>query len=235
MPPRTTAKKDEAPAAETARLVIDPVRTETLLVPIVGTAPLIVSRFSEKAKQQMLDAQLGVKRQREKRDPEAEYRASMYTLRDEEDGTIRYGFPSMAFKMATIGACRYYGRTVKMTEVKQFMFVHGISSAGKGSIKLTLIDGEPVMREDYVRLAGPSRPADLRYRACFQEWSAVLEVTYTDNLLDRTSLINLIEAGGFGVGVGEWRPERNGDFGTYRISDQENIRSVAGGSRPAGG
>ena len=33
--------------------------------------------------------------------------------------------------------------------------------------------------------------------------------------------------GGFfvcrGVGVGEWRPEKKGDFGTYRIDDSRGI------------
>lgn len=37
------------------------------------------------------------------------------------------------------------------------------------------------------------------------------------------SVISLIEAGGIGVGVGEWRPEKRGDFGTYQIDSTRNI------------
>jgi hypothetical protein len=227
-------------AAATAgtRLVIKPVETETLLIPIEGTAPLIVSRFSEKAKKQMLDAQLGIKKPPEKRDPASEFQASLYKaglvdpygpeglyLLDaagnptEEINTNQlWGLPAMAFKMATIGAGRFYGKAVKMTELRQFMFFNGVNVAGEAG-RMIVIDGTPEQREDYVRLAGVNHPADLRYRCCFYEWSAVLEVRYTKNLLDRNSLVSLIDAGGFGVGVGEWRPERNGEFGTFKVQD----------------
>jgi hypothetical protein len=30
-------------------------------------------------------------------------------------------------------------------------------------------------------------------------------------------VLALIEAGGMGVGVGEWRPEKSGMFGTYQL------------------
>jgi hypothetical protein len=230
------------------RLVIKPVETETLIIPVTGTAPLIVSRFSEKAKKQMLDAQLGIKKQPEKRDPESEFQASlykaglvnpggpagMYLLDDEGKPTQdlnpnqRYGLPSMAFKMATIGAGRFYGKAVKMTELRQFMFFNGINVSGEAG-RMVVIDGVPEQREDYVRLAGVNHPADLRYRGCFYEWKAVLEVRYTRNLLDRDSLVSLIDAGGFGVGVGEWRPERNGEFGTFSVDDGDIqiVRNVA--------
>ena len=229
-PTRSSASTADAP-----RLVIQPVKTETLIIPIVGTAPLIVSRFSEKAKKQMLDAQQGVKNPPQKRDPQTEFLASLYKAGlidpDGPDGAVledgvtlnpnqRYGLPAMAFKMATIGAGRFYGKQVKMTELRQFMFFEGIQVDGESS-KMVVISGEPYMREDYVRLAGVNHPADLRYRGCFEEWSAELTVRYTVNLLDRQSLVSLIQAGGMGVGVGEWRPERNGEFGTFEVQDSE--------------
>src|SRR3974390_1493386 len=72
-PTASAASSTDAP-----RLLIKPVQTETLIIPIVGTAPLIVSRFSEKAKKQMLDAQQGVKNAPQKRDPVSEFGASLY-------------------------------------------------------------------------------------------------------------------------------------------------------------
>jgi hypothetical protein len=69
------------------RVHISKIDTEHLFVPIVGTSPLIVSRFSEKAKRQMLDAQQGRKSPKERRDPEADYQAAFYRTKD------GYGFP----------------------------------------------------------------------------------------------------------------------------------------------
>jgi hypothetical protein len=235
------------------RLVIKPIQTETLAIQVVGEAPLIVSRFSDKAKRQMLEAQQGIKRPKESRNPEQEFQDSLYKaglasahdaavlgwsdpeIIDPEtglpyrwsvaEGGQLYGLPSMSFKMCTIAAARLYGKAVKMTELRQFMYFDGRQVIGEPN-RLTIIQGTPALREDYVRLAGVNRPADLRYRGCFYEWRAVLIVRYTRNLLDRDSLISLIDAGGTTVGVGEWRPERDGEFGTFHVADGDGAITV---------
>jgi len=199
-----------------ADIEISRIGTETLRVPVIGTMPLIVHNFSAKAKRQMLDAQQGRKSPKEARDPQAEYEAAFYRTKD------GYGFPVTAFKAATIGAARFYGKDVRMTELRQFIFMRGEIS-DRDPQALVEIAGEPRMREDVVRLGGPSRSADLRYRPEFPEWSTVLEVTYVKSSLSRASLLSLIDAGGMGVGVGEWRPEKRGEFGTYQIDPSREV------------
>jgi len=112
-----------------------------------------------------------------------------------------------------------------MTELRQFMTFYGISVPSEAG-RMVVLNGRPRMREDYVRLAGVNHPADLRYRGCFYKWSATIVVGYTSNLLERDSLVSLIEAGGGNVGVGEWRPERNGEFGTFRVADGNSVRVI---------
>lgn len=197
------------------QIVIDQIAAETLLVPIKGTAPLIVHNFSEKSKRQMLEAQQGKKSPKQVRDPQAEYEAAFYRI-EREDGTTGYGFPVTAFKAATIGAARFYGKAIPMTTLRQSLFMHGELTKGDPQ-QLVEIIGEAQMREDVVRLGGPSRSADLRYRPEFYPWTATLRVTYVTSMLARQSVLSLIDAGGMGVGVGEWRPERRGEFGTYAI------------------
>ena len=214
-----TTKKTPTPQAPTAEVVIQPIAAETVLVPIIGTAPLIVHNFSEKSKRQMLDGQQGRKRQKEIRDPEAEYEASFYRMKD------GYGFPVTAFKAATVGAARFYGKDVKMTELRQFMFMHGEISENDPQ-SLVPIYGEARMREDIVRLGGAGRPAALRYRPEFPDWSTTLLVTYVTSSMSRESVLSLIDAGGMGIGVGEWRPERRGDFGTYQIDPTRDVEAV---------
>lgn len=200
---------------------IDKIAAETLAVPIIGTSPLIVHNFSEKSKRQMLEAQQGKKKLKEVRDPQAEYEAAFYRIHD-EDNPNRYGFPVTAFKAATVGAARFYGKSVTQTSLRQFLFMRGILTKADPQ-QLVEIHGEPQMREDIVRLGGMSRSADLRYRPEFREWSATLIVTYVTSSLARTSVLSLIEAGGLGIGVGEWRPEKRGEFGTYEIDQSREI------------
>jgi hypothetical protein len=199
---------------------ISRIGTETVRVPIIGTMPLIVHNFSDKSKRQMLDAQQGRKSPKVARDPEAEYEAAFYRTKD------GYGFPVTAFKAATVGAARFYGKDVQMTSLRQFIFMRGEISE-KDPQALVEIVGTPRMREDVVRLGGPSRSADLRYRPEFSEWSTVLEITYVVSSLSRDSVLSLIDAGGLGIGVGEWRPEKRGEFGTYAIDMSKETEVIA--------
>lgn len=211
-------KASEKPA-ETPEAVaqIDRIRAETIQVPIIGTAPLVVHRFSEKAKREMLHNAQGKKTPKTPKEPQAEYEAAFYRLKSGEPG-----FPALGFKAATVGGARFYGKQISMTALKQFVFFSG--EPGEDGHYYVQIFGEAEMREDVVRVGRGG--TDLRYRPQFTEWSAVLTVTYVDSMLTRGSLLSLIEAGGMGVGVGEWRPERDGDFGTYKLDQTKDIEVV---------
>ena len=220
------ASKAADPTAPT-QITVQRIGRKTMIVPIVGTAPLMVSRFSEKAKRQMLDAQQGRKSPRQNREPETEYRAGLYLLPPAADGTERYGFPAVGFKASMIGACRYYGKALAMTSVRQWVFVEGEHSPADGQ-QLVLIHGEPQMRESVVRLAGPGRTADLRYRPEFPVWRAELTIVYVESCISQESVLSLLDAAGMGVGVGEWRPERNGDLGTFQIDPDRDVVELGG-------
>lgn len=201
-----------------ATVQITQLAAETIRVPIIGTSPLLVHRFSEKAKRQMLDNMQGRKSPKEAKDPQAEYEGAFYRLK----GDSGYGFPATAFKLATVGGARFYSQ-VTMTALKQFMFFQG--EAGEDGQPLVPITGDPEMREDVVRVGRGG--TDLRYRPIFYEWSATLVVTYVLSALTKGSVLSLIDAGGMGVGVGEWRPEKDGNFGTYRIDPTKDIEGVS--------
>lgn len=196
------------------QIAIDKIPSETIIVPIVGTSPLIVHRFSEKAKRMMLDNMQGRRSPKEPKDPKAEYEAAFYELLDGG-----YGFPVIAFKAATVSAARFYGKSVTMTSLRQFLFFQGEPSVD--GQQLAVIDGIAEMREDVVTVGQGGH--DIRYRPQFTNWSTLLTVTYVTSALTRGSVLSLIDAGGLGVGVGEWRPEKKGDFGTYRIDPERDV------------
>lgn len=217
---------------------IDRIGAETIIVPIVGTSPLIVHRFSEKAKREMLDRSQGKKNPRQAKDPRAEFEAAAYVMGEEKkeeqkngEGVKVYGFPAIAFKAATVSAARFY-RDVTMTALRQFLFFSGIVS-GPDRVSLIpiirpgkLAKGEewPRIREDVVRVGMGA--ADLRYRPEFWPWSAELTITYVKSALTQGSVLSLIDAGGLGVGVGEWRPERGGDFGQYKVDLSRDVQVI---------
>lgn len=216
--PTKEKKVNGAAGEDVAEIVIDRIQAERLRVPIVGTSPLIVHRFSEKAKRKMLDEMMGRKQPKEPKDPQAEYEAAFYRLADGSPG-----IPVQSFKQAMVSSARFYGRSVSMVSLRQFVFFNG--EIGDDGRALARIDGEVEMREDVVRVGRGG--TDLRYRPQFREWRTTLEVTYVTSALTRNSVLSLIDAGGMGVGVGEWRPERDGDFGTFKIDPDREVEVLA--------
>lgn len=72
------------------------------------------------------------------------------------------------------------------------------------------------MREDMVRIGMGS--ADLRYRAEFRNWHIDMILEYNasgDYTLE--NILNILNAGGYVVGIGEWRPEKDGEYGRFHV------------------
>lgn len=174
---------------------------------IIGTAPLVVHKWSEKAKEMIrAKQQKRANAGREARDPEAEYNAARYII-DEVAGID--GFPVVAFKAAAVDACTQLAGVTKV-------LARGAFHVNLGQ-ELVPIEGDKAkMREDVVRLAGPGQPADLRYRPEYTEWSVTLRVQHNTAALSREQIVNLFNVAGFSVGVGEGRPQRNGSWGMFR-------------------
>ncbi len=203
MAPKTS--RDEAPKEFSLRR-LDRVVFE---IAIVGTAPLIVNRWSEKAKAMMLEKQqTSARAKKEPKDPHANFEASRYRLDVQRDG-----FPATGFKAAiTFGARLFEG-------VTQVLVKQTVTVLGEGQEQLVPLDyGEITMREDTPRNA--SGVADLRYRAQYWPWSATLRVRTIAGQFDEKSVIALVDAAGIG-GVGEWRPtspkSATGTYGTFEV------------------
>lgn len=207
-------------------IVIGRIPSARILIPITGISPLIVHSFSQKARIQMLEAQQGKKRIKEIRDPEAEYHGSLYLLPEREEGVERYGFPVTGVKAAIVDATRFYNdKRLTKTGLKSMIFLTG-EPGETDRQDMIEIHGEPRMREDMVRLGGISRSADLRYRAEFTEWSSMLDITYLRSMIDRDSLVNLVQAAGEFIGIGEWRPQRGGGYGRFIIDEDREIQEI---------
>lgn len=192
---------------------------------IVGDTPLITHAWSHKAKLAMYEKQKKkVRGGREARDPQADFVSSLYDM-----GDGRYGFPVTGIKKAILGAA-HKDKGVEKTLVMRSLFFHAemvrVMPALAGSIcDLPLVQiygGEPEMREDMVRVgAGLNKTATLAYRGQFTVWGVRLRGRYNAAAMEMDTLAVLIEEAGISSGLGEWRNERNGIFGAFRLATAE--------------
>ena len=211
---------------KTEVIEIRPIEIKKVTVRVVGDTPLIMHAWSEKAKRMMLEAQMGIAKGKKKevKNPADDFIRSMYWLTPmPEDGTMesfeeaiangaRFGFPVTAFKQAAISAA------YRMGWAKDKMSMRGafyIDSDENGMIEIH--SDIPEMREDMVKVGMGT--ADIRYRGEFKNWYADLTISYNANgQYSLENIVNIINAGGYVCGVGEWRPERDGQYGMFHVA-----------------
>jgi tetrahydromethanopterin S-methyltransferase subunit F len=182
---------------------------ETITVELIGTSPLICRNWSETQKEAMLAKQTKrATKGKQAKDPQKDYEESLY---HHPDGG--YGFPAVAFKAAAVRAGTY--ADMKMTFLRGAFHVAG---------EMVKVEGEPSMRQDMVRLQG--KVADIRYRAQFVEWSTKVTAQLNTSAISIEQLANLFVLAGFAVGVGEWRPERNGQYGRFDVGGIQARRAA---------
>ena len=61
----------------------------------------------------------------------------------------------------------------------------------------------------------------------FENWGAEISFDYDADLLTIHDVINLTNRAGFSVGIGEWRPEKNGEHGTFEVDTDKPTKDEA--------
>lgn len=212
-----------AAAKQTLAIELPPLNIQTIELPIIGDSGLICHAWSKKAREQMLAKQMK-KAQAGKtaKDPFLDFCESLYwldgmpekpTQADVENG--RFGFPSVAIKSAAITAVTTIGA---MTKVMARQCFHLLGE------HIEIIGPPPSMREDMVRVGMGT--ADIRFRGEFERWGALLKIQHNANVLSAEQVAYLIQAGGFGVGVGDWRPEKDGVNGRFHVGTTGELEAL---------
>lgn len=216
-----------AAAKENTAIELPRLDVQLMEVTIIGDTPLITHAWSLKAKREMLQKQMKrAKAAREAKDPEQDFSDSLYRL---DDGG--FGFPSVAFKAAAVTAVTSVSGITKIAARQSFQVlgddieVTGAFEGVKMRQNLVRIQGsEPRMREDMVRVGMGT--ADLRYRGEFFPWFAQMLVRFNKNVLSAEQILNIVNTAGFAVGVGEWRSEKDGQYGLFHVAGEGEIEKL---------
>jgi len=205
------------------QITVPEIKLKQAQIRIVGTSPLVVHKFSEKAKRQMLEKQMKTAKTSAKdaKNPVDDFIGALYWLTPvPEEATeeafeeavakgAKFGFPTTGIKASIVSAA--YRSDLVKNKVSLFGMFHikGDFAEIKGVI--------PFMREDMVKLA--TGVADIRFRPEFPVgWYCDLDFEYNSSLLSIEQLISFVTLGGFAVGIGENRVEKGGQWGSYKVA-----------------
>ena len=56
------------------------------------------------------------------------------------------------------------------------------------------------------------------------EWFTRVQVRFNRNVLSAAQIVNLFNTAGFGVGIGEWRSEKDGQYGSFHVATEAEMR-----------
>jgi hypothetical protein len=175
-------------------------------------SPLVIHAFAEKAKQEIRDKQQkAAKEAKAARNPEEEFLAARYV-----DAEGRECVPLTCLKKALISAAPAFDDLTKVA-LRQAFFVEGVGVTGP-LVPLERLDGSPAigrMREDAVTIGISTRA--LAYRPEYPEWQVHVRIEFNPRLVSEAQLLALVDQAGWGVGIGEGRPERSSALGWGRF------------------
>lgn len=212
-----------AAASKITAIEIPNLALETIDINLIGVSPLICHAWSEKALRQMADKQQKKAAPgRKAKDPFEDFAGSLYWLSDKPetvDGAAieaaKFGFPAVAFKSAAVDACTSTGAITKVAARQAFHLLGEM---------IEIIGPPPSMREDVARVGMGT--ADLRYRGEFDPWGAIIRVQINASVISAEQVVNLFNLAGFAVGIGDWRPQRDGPFGRFRVAADGELDAI---------
>lgn len=190
---------------------------------VLGEAPLIIHAMSAKAQRELLmpkgrktaaDKALTLKH-----DPYQEFRDCLYHSSPDSPTTLC--MPTGVVKAALCNAALVVPGARK-AEMSRLLYVPG---------DFVPIYGTPMLHMSVVRSSDMNRTPDVRTRIIVPRWAARLTVRYMTPIVSLDTVVNLLAAAGLTIGWGDWRIEKGGSCGAYRLVDSAEIAPLLNEAR----
>lgn len=197
-------------AASRNSVTIQAPNLQTAVFHVIGTAPLVVHRFSHKVKTQMIQkmeagstARKGKKR--EAANLEEMYNEARYISNEGWDG-----FNASAVRNSMISACRLVGFKMTLAKLSLFVIPDGWD-AKEPEIPLIRIIGTPRLLQSRANVE--TGQAYITIRPCYDKWAADVKINYDADQFTMTDIANLLSRVGSQVGWCEGRPDSKNSAG----------------------
>lgn len=193
-------------------------RLRTAKFKLIGTAPFVQLRFSQKAMNAMMTkmeagSSAKNKKVRNARDFDDDFKQAQHIS---TQGWV--GIPAGAFRSAMISACRLVNFKMTLAKLSVFIEADGIDKVD--GVPLVKIEGKP--EKNIMAVRNATGVADIRCRPMWRKWSVELRVRYDEDQFSLDDISNLLSRVGAQVGVGEGRPDSRESaglgWGTFELA-----------------
>lgn len=179
-------------------------------VEIRGTSPLLIHRFGDAEQLEQTTRRVRVQ---ENVDPRAVARSHAYI---NEDGTFYFSAFAIPNAMGAAGSAHK-----QKGSRKTLRFVVP-SAVRMESDTVTILNGSGPAKDFEVDSRPVTIPATkgrvMRHRPRFNCWGARFGLLVNDDMLDPQTAHQLLNEAGQSIGIGDFRPEKRGPFGCFRVT-----------------
>src|ERR1035437_740632 len=203
-------KAVKVPDLTVKTVTIRPPNIQVAKFKIIGTAPLVIHRFSVKLKQQLLDKHeqgksASSKKTRTAQDSNKKFEDARYISKEGWDG-----FHAAAIRNALISACRLVNFKMTLAKMSLFVLADGWDTT-EPQIPLVRIHGTAKRQDDPARVE-TGQPY-ITTRAAYYDWSAIVRIRYDADQYSLDDVTNLLSRVGAQVGICEGRPDSKNSAG----------------------
>jgi hypothetical protein len=187
---------------------------KTVTVEIRGTSPLLIHRFTETSEQASATRRVKV----DNVNPRDEATKHAYIA---PDGTFFFNAFSIPSAMSNAGANH------KMRGSRKTLKFIVPSAVRMCSDTVTILNGHGPAQDFEVDSRPVTIPATkgkiMRHRPRFDCWGAKFDLVINDSLLSLDDVHKLLNEAGEYIGIGDFRPEKRGPFGCFRVASFQEI------------
>ena len=182
---------------------------KSVQVEIRGITPLLIHKFGAEAESSKKTRRIEV----QNKDPREEARKVAYIA---DDGTFYFSAFSIPNAMGNAGSSH------KATGTRKSLRYVVPSAVRMDSDTVTIMNGTGPAEDFEVDARPVTIPATkgriMRYRPRFNQWGAKFIVHIDDELLSCDMAHQLLNEAGQSIGIGDFRPEKRGPFGRFRVT-----------------
>ena len=193
------------------KVSITPPNMGTAKFRIIGTAPLVQNKFSQRVLEGMAADQAA--------GPSAKKKAKREATHISEKGWE--GIPASAFRAGLISTCRLLGFPMTLAKLSVFVLADGYERDRFGVQPLVKITKGKPQRTDFA-VRNATGVADIRPRPMWDEgWEAIVTIRFDADQFTLDDVTNLLARMGEQVGIGAGRPDSKDSagmgWGTFKI------------------
>lgn len=191
---------------------------KTISVIIEGISPLLIHRFGEDAESARPTRRI----EATTRDPRTEATKAAYIA---PDGTYYFSGAAIPACMGNAGASH------KATGTRRTLRFVVPSAVAILDDAITILEGEEPAKNFEVDGRPVTIPATkgriMRYRPRWNKWAASFDMLLDENLLSPEMAQQLLTEAGLSIGIGDFRPEKRGPFGRFRVTSWRETPTTA--------